>query len=157
VRRGVARLIDSYAEGFIDKQEFEPRIRRLRQRLADLQAQAQQITDDVARQAELRLIITRLEQFAAKVNGGLAEAEWATKRELIRTLVKRVEIGKEEVNVVFRVASAPFDLGPERGSVQHCWRGHFPIARQRGAAWARRSNRSSCTTEVQSKCNSLCG
>jgi site-specific DNA recombinase len=122
VRRGVARLIDSYAEGFIEKQEFEPRIRRLRQRLADLQAQAQQITDEVARQAELRLVITRLEQFALKVSGGLAEANWSTKRELIRTLVKRVEIGKE-VNVVFRVASDPFDLGPERGSLQHRWRG----------------------------------
>ena len=128
VRRGVARLIDSYAEGFIEKQEFEPRIRRLRQRLANLQAQAQQITDEVARQAELRLIITRLEQFALKVSGGLAEADWSTKRELIRTLVKRVEIGKEEVNVVFRVASDPFDLGPERGSLQHCWRGAIPVA-----------------------------
>jgi site-specific DNA recombinase len=129
VRRGVARLIDSYAEGFIDKQEFEPRICRLRQRLAELQAQAQQITDEVARQAELRLVITRLEQFAAKVSGGLAEADWLTKRELIRTLVKRVEIGKEEVNVVFKVAPDPFDLGPERGSLQHCWRGQWASLR----------------------------
>ena len=121
VRRGVARLIDSYAEGFIEKQEFEPRIGRLRQRLADLQTQAQQITDEVARQAELRLVITRLEEFAAKVKDGLAEADWLTKRELIRTLVKRVEIGKEEVNVVFRVTPDPFDLSPERGSLQHRW------------------------------------
>jgi site-specific DNA recombinase len=127
VRRGVARLIDSYAEGFIEKQEFEPRIGRLRQRLADLQTQAQQITDEVARQAELRLVITRLEEFAAKVKDGLAEADWLTKRELIRTLVKRVEIGKEEVNVVFRVAPDPFDLSPERGSLQHRWRGHLAI------------------------------
>src|SRR5215831_6731879 len=34
VRQGVARLIDSYAESLIDKSEFEPRITRLRQRLA---------------------------------------------------------------------------------------------------------------------------
>jgi site-specific DNA recombinase len=136
VRRGVARLIDSYAEGFIEKQEFEPRIRRLRQRLADLQAQAQQITDEVARQTELRLVITRLEQFAAKVNGGLAEAEWLTKRELIRTLVKRVEIGKEEVNVVFRVAPDPFDLSPERGSLQHRWRSHFAYLGEYDAGWS---------------------
>ena len=34
LRQGIARLIDSYAEGLIDKQEFEPRITRLRQRLA---------------------------------------------------------------------------------------------------------------------------
>jgi site-specific DNA recombinase len=129
VRRGVARLIDSYAEGFIEKQEFEPRIRRLRQRLADLQVQTQQITEEVARQAELRLVITRLERFAAEVSGGLVEADWLTKRELIRTLVKRVEIGKEEVNVVFRVAPHPFDLSPERGSLQHRWRSQHPSLR----------------------------
>jgi site-specific DNA recombinase len=117
VRRGIARLIDSYAEGLIEKQEFEPRISRLRQRLADLQGQAQQITDEMAHQVELRLIISRLEEFAMKVRDGLDEADWLTKRELIRTLVKRVEIDKEEVNVVFRVTPVPFDLSPERGSL----------------------------------------
>jgi site-specific DNA recombinase len=121
VRKGIARLIDSYAEGFIEKQEFEPRIRRLRQRQTNLESQAQQITDEMARQAELRLIITHLEDFAANVEDGLAEADWLTKRELIRTLVKRVEIGKEEVNVVFRVTPIPFESSPDRGSLQHCW------------------------------------
>jgi site-specific DNA recombinase len=121
VRRGIARLIDSYAEGLIEKQEFEPRISRLRQRLVDLQSQAQKITDEMAQQAELRLIISRLEEFATKVRDGLDEADWLTKRELVRTLVKRVEIGKEEVNVVFRVTPDPFELSPERGSLQDCW------------------------------------
>ena len=130
VRRGIARLIDSYAEGLIEKQEFEPRISRLRQRLADLQGQAQQITDEMAHQVELRLIISRLEEFAMKVRGGLDEADWFTKRELIRTLVKRVEIGKEEVNIVFRVTSDPFDLSPERGRLQHRWRGQNPALRR---------------------------
>jgi site-specific DNA recombinase len=32
LRQGVARLIDSYAEGLIDKAEFEPRVRRMRER-----------------------------------------------------------------------------------------------------------------------------
>ena len=34
LRQGLARLIDSYAEGLIDKHEFEPRILRLRHRIA---------------------------------------------------------------------------------------------------------------------------
>ena len=126
VRKGIARLIDSYAEGFIEKQEFEPRIKRLRQRLAGLEDQTQQIIDAKARQAELRLIVTRLEDFAAQAKEGLEEADWPTRRELIRTLVKRVEIDKDEVNIVFRVTPVPFDLSPDRGSLQHCWRG--PIA-----------------------------
>src|SRR5262245_36263924 len=39
LRQGLARLIDSYAEGLIDKQEFEPRVTRLRQRIAHVEAQ----------------------------------------------------------------------------------------------------------------------
>jgi site-specific DNA recombinase len=123
VRQGIARLIDSYTEGFIEKQEFEPRIQRLRQRLSSFEDRERQIRLELARQAELRLVIARLEDFAVKVKDGLAEADWLTKRELIRTLVKRVEIGKEEVNVVFRVIPDPFDSSPDRGSLQHCWRG----------------------------------
>jgi site-specific DNA recombinase len=72
------------------------------------------------------LIVTRLEDFAAQAKEGLEEADWPTRRELIRTLVKRVEIDKDEVNIVFRVTPVPFDLSPDRGSLQHCWRG--PIA-----------------------------
>jgi site-specific DNA recombinase len=122
IRQGLARLIDSYTEGFIEKHEFEPRIKRLRERLARLEDQDRQLRAELARQAELRLVITQLEDFAAKLKDGLAEADWLTKRDLIRTLVKRVEIGKEEVNIVFRVMPDPFVSGPDRASLQHCWR-----------------------------------
>ena len=37
LRRGISRLIDSYAEGVIDKAEFEPRIAGLKQRVSQLQ------------------------------------------------------------------------------------------------------------------------
>jgi len=37
LRRGIGRLIDSYAEGVIDKTEFEPRIAGLKQRVSELQ------------------------------------------------------------------------------------------------------------------------
>jgi len=33
IRQGIARLIDSYSEGFIEKNEFEPRIAQLKQRV----------------------------------------------------------------------------------------------------------------------------
>ena len=68
LRQGVARLIDSYAEGLIDKDEFEPRITRLRQRLARLEEQRQAGADEAALQTELQLIIGRLEDFATKVH-----------------------------------------------------------------------------------------
>ena len=43
LRRGLARLIDSYAEGLIDKQEFEPRVTRMRTRLQHLEAQVKHL------------------------------------------------------------------------------------------------------------------
>ena len=120
LRQGLARLIDSYAEGLIEKAEFEPRIGRLRQRIAALEEQAQQLAQAETLQDDLRVIIGRLDEFAERVKGGLAEADWPTRRELIRALVKRVEIGQDEVNVVFRVSPDPFVERPDRGVLQHC-------------------------------------
>jgi site-specific DNA recombinase len=48
-------------------------------------------------------VISQLTDFAAKVNDRLDSIDFNTKREIIRALVKRVEIYKDEVIVVFRV------------------------------------------------------
>ncbi len=120
LRQGLARLIDSYAEGLIEKAEFEPRITRLRQRIADLEAQVHHLAQAAALQAELRLVIGRLDAFAGQVREGLAGADWLKRREIIRALVKRVEVGEEEVNVVFRVGADPFVESPDRGVLPHC-------------------------------------
>jgi len=45
---------------------------------------------------------------------GLDKADRLTKRELIRTLVKQVDIGEKEVKIVFRVTSDPFDVALTR-------------------------------------------
>jgi site-specific DNA recombinase len=79
LRQGIARLIDSYAEGLIDKAEFEPRIARMRERLMQIEAQAQQITDEVSLERELTLILGRLDEFAARIKTGLHEADWLTR------------------------------------------------------------------------------
>jgi len=120
LRQGVARLIDSYAEGLIDKGEFEPRVTRLRQRLARVEEQHQALADEAALQGELQLIIGRLEDFAAKLHDGLEAADWASQRDLIRALVKRVEVARDDVNIVFRVDPYPGDTDIEKKSLQLC-------------------------------------
>ena len=120
LRQGLARLIDSYADGLIDKQEFEPRILRLRRRIAQAEAQRQQLVDAATLQTELQLIIGRLEDFATQVQHGLAEADWGRKRDLIRALVKRVEVARDDVNIVFRIDPYPSDNDPEKKSLQFC-------------------------------------
>jgi site-specific DNA recombinase len=122
LRQGLARLIDSYAEGLLEKHEFEPRITRLRQRLTHLDEQRQQLADEAALQTDLQLIIGRLEDFAVQVHKGLEEAAWPRKREMIRALVKRVEVAHDRVNVVFRLEPRPGDPSPEKKSLQDCRR-----------------------------------
>jgi site-specific DNA recombinase len=122
LRQGIARLIDSYAEGMIEKAEFEPRITRMRERTRQVKEQIQQIQDQTAMEREIRLIMGRLEAFASHVKDGLQNADWLTRREIIRALVKRVEIDHEHVKVIFRVGptspSTPSDPRPQ--SLQHC-------------------------------------
>jgi site-specific DNA recombinase len=130
LRQGLARLIDSYAEALIEKHEFEPRITRLRQRIAYVEAQRQQMAEQTALDTDMRLIIGRLEDFAAQVQDGLAEADWSRKREMIRALVKRVEVAHDQVKVVFRIEPRPSDPSPEKKSLQDCRRSTDPTLRR---------------------------
>jgi site-specific DNA recombinase len=112
-RQGIARLIDAYADGYLEKSEFEPRLTRLKERVARLEAQRQQQAEDARAETELRLIIGRLEDFGARVRAGIEQMGWLQRRELIRTLVKRVEIDQDEVNVVFWVQPTPDPSAPD--------------------------------------------
>ena len=128
LRQGIARLIDSYAEGLIDKSDFEPRMTRLNQRSAHRDAQAKQLADEATLQADLRLIMGRLEDFAAQVKNGLAQAAGLARRERMRTLVKRVEVDQQQVKVVFRVDSEPVASSPGKKSLQDCGRRAEPTS-----------------------------
>jgi len=127
LRQAIERLIDGYTEGYIDKAEFEPRIRRFKERLQALESQANDIREENHRQAELQLIIGRLEEFAAKVAAGLEHLDWSGRRELIRTLVKRIDIDRDRVNVVFRVEDSSGSSG-STPFLQHCRGRGFPAA-----------------------------
>jgi hypothetical protein len=99
----------------LDATQHEARIVHLKQRLTALQEQAQRLEDVAQQRAQLQLVVGRLEAFAAQVSDGLEHLDWRARRELIRTLVKRVDIGPEEVNVVFRVSPLPDPETPEEG------------------------------------------
>jgi site-specific DNA recombinase len=132
LRQGIARLIDGYAEGYLDRAEAEPRIRRFKERLQGLETQAEQLRAQVQQHVNLQLVIGRLEEFSTKVTTGLEQLDWAGRRELIRTLVKHVEIGQDSVNVVFRVDEIGFPPGNDPFK-QHCRGRALAGVGQRGA------------------------
>lgn len=117
----ISRMIDSYAEGLLTKEEFEPRVKRTKALLAIVDGQSKKLREEENNSRQLQLLIVRLGEFAAKVKSKLDKLDWDSKRQIIRSLVKRVEIDQEQVNVVFRVGPLPFELAPSRGqSLQHC-------------------------------------
>jgi site-specific DNA recombinase len=113
LRRGIGRLIDSYAEGLIDKEQFEPRVRRLKERMALLEADAAKEAAAHAEQQSLRLVIGQLDDFVATVKDRLSDLDWETRRAILRALVKRVEVDHTHIRVVFRVGPAPLILHPD--------------------------------------------
>ena len=92
----------------------------MRERLTRLEAEAAELADQERVQSDLRLIEGQLKEFNSRVRTGLEEAGWEVKRDIIRALVKHVEVGNEQVNVVFRIDPRPFDPRPERGMVHFC-------------------------------------
>jgi site-specific DNA recombinase len=123
VRRGIARLIDSYQEGFLDREEFEPRIRAAKERLAKLELETKAAVDRKSEAQDVRTAINQLESFGSRIRDGLVNADWTTRREIIRSLIRKVEVGKEAIRIEYKVGPLPFDGAPSGGDTQDCGRG----------------------------------
>ena len=128
VKRGMGRLLDAYQDGLIDRSQFEPRLRQAQERLRNLDAQIAALVAERNSRQDLHLVIAQVETFAQLLEGSLEQADWSTKRQVIRALVKEIEIAAEGVKVVYRVDSLPFAQAPERGVLQYCCRGDLAAA-----------------------------
>ena len=112
--------MDGYTEGYIDKPAFTARRERSRERLARLTTEAQSLREQVHSQADLQRLVSGLESFSDQVAAQLEQADWVVKRKVICATVKRIDIGLEEIAIVFRVD--PTDLSPNSAdeSLSHC-------------------------------------
>jgi hypothetical protein len=61
---------------------------------------------------ELRLAMGQMEELAAHVRAGLADANSSLRRDIIRALVKRIDVTDAQVTVVFRVGARTFGPAP---------------------------------------------
>jgi site-specific DNA recombinase len=118
VKRGISRILDLYQAGDIEKPEFEPRYARARQRLSELESKLAEQKALMSQQEGLAEILCDFAQYANRVRDGLGSADWKTRREIIRTLVKRVEFCEGDVHVVYRVGE-PHIGGSARDPVLH--------------------------------------
>ena len=103
LRNAIARMIDSYADGLIDKQEFEPRVKRAKTKLNQIESQMKKVVDAEEEGRQLRLLIVQLDEFSTRVKSKLAKLDWQTKRDVIRALVKKVDVSEDGIDVTFRI------------------------------------------------------
>jgi site-specific DNA recombinase len=123
VRSGMARLIDAYQEGHLDKTDFESLIMGLKDRLQKLDREEEAAGKAEWERENLQVMIEHVEMFAERVKAGLKDTDWQTRREIMRALIKQVEVGEDSIRIVYKVQPRPFDQSHERGRSQHCWRG----------------------------------
>ncbi len=119
LRQQLARVFDMYQMGCLDKEAFTERFGRLNERLKrEEQADAEQ-QEAVKQWREQAELLDSFECFAAEVRTGLAAADFATKRKILSLLIKRIEVGEDDFNVVYKVQLPPFADSPNRGRLQH--------------------------------------
>jgi site-specific DNA recombinase len=113
LQHALERLIDSFTEGLIEKDQFTLRVTRTKSRIAELDTKIKDDGGDVGHLEHLRLAAKRLRDLAAAVGPHLANSDWHRRRDIIRTLVQRIEIGREGIKILFRVMQEARGSGPE--------------------------------------------
>ena len=76
----------------IEKSEFEPRIKNAKERIKRLEndfKEQSKINDGIK---TLKLVVTKLKDFANIIETKLDNIDWLTKREIIRALIKEIKI-----------------------------------------------------------------
>jgi site-specific DNA recombinase len=125
-KRRIARLIDAYENGWLDKVEFEPRVRVAKERLARDEAALHEQQTDSLDTEELRLVIGHFDAFAERMRAHLEQADFALKRKLLRLLIKRIEVTGQDVRIVYKVSLRPFVNSPSNGGfLQDCLKFHL--------------------------------
>jgi hypothetical protein len=97
----------------------------MKQRLSQLEDHHDAAVRAAQGERDLCLVISRLEDFAAKVSEGLDRLNRVEQREIVRALVKRIEVDSGEIEIIFRVPPPNAPVGPgspakARSSWQQC-------------------------------------
>ena len=118
--RGLKRLVDAYEIGAIDIDDLKARSDALRARLQRAQRELDDAEHKLRGTVQLREIVARLDDFAARIRNGLDALSWNERRQIVRTLIAKIEVDEKAATIVYRLPSTdrtprpPSD--PEPGS-----------------------------------------
>ncbi|XZE53560.1 recombinase family protein [Planctomycetaceae bacterium SH139] len=126
-KRSVERLIDAYTDGVLDRAEFDPRLKRARDRLTKHEQQLRNLESESREQSTLRESLSCLDSFCESVGTNLETADWTLRREILRTLIDKVVVEPDQIRIVYRInfplfAKKASKAGSEK-VLHFCWRG----------------------------------
>lgn len=130
-QQALRRLQDAYEIGALTVAELAERTERVRARIQRANDELAQARASLAQTVEIRALAAKLADFASTVSSGLAGLDWHGRRQLIRTLVSRVEIDERGATVVYRIptprppgesspGSETEHVDPTGGSIASC-------------------------------------
>lgn len=102
-QRTVNRLIDAFTDNLLERSEFEPRIQQARKRLAELDAKREMARSQSRERTTLRDALAQLDNFTDSVRKRLDQADWNTRREILRLLVEKIVIEPNQARIVYRI------------------------------------------------------
>jgi len=76
IKRSISLLLDVYTAELVEANEFEPRIKQLRERLAKLDAELGLLTQQAKEDETLRLVFSGFDEFAEQISDSLTNADW---------------------------------------------------------------------------------
>ena len=125
-QRSVDRLIDAFADGVLDRSEFDPRLKRARAQLAKHQSQLKELEVESREQTSLREALACLDSFSESIESNLETADWTMRREILRTLIEHVVVEENQIRIVYRInfplfAKSTSKHGNEK-VLHFCWR-----------------------------------
>src|SRR5215212_1575119 len=103
----IERLTDAYLRAVMPLDEYERRRRDLEQRARALAEQEEQLRSDAARRQQLAGMAASLEAFRERVQGGLAQASFEQRRQLVLLLIDRVIVTDAEVEIRYVLPTSP--------------------------------------------------
>jgi site-specific DNA recombinase len=79
LQHGIGRLIDSYAGGMIEKDQFTSRMKQTKARIADIEGRLSATSDHIDRQQQLQLLSGRLAELSAHLGPHIENADWSSR------------------------------------------------------------------------------
>jgi site-specific DNA recombinase len=125
LKRQLARLLEMYEMGHLEKEDFVSRVQGVKARLEREEkaygerTKAEQVADDRVK------LLAEYETFGSRLRTGLETMDLAAKRKLLQMIIKRIEVGNDEVTIVYKVKPYPGAGSPQDDNLQHPLKFHI--------------------------------